>query len=106
MVPFYMGLELLDPSKYTEFILLASAKLAPIAQSPPKYHGSDSLTPELPANPHMKLAQLYSQLGIYLAYWTGKHELSLSDNPAQRTHCPLPTVLSSHISSSHLTGPA
>ena len=74
-----MGFELLDPSKYTEYILPASTKLAPIAQSPPKYHGPDSLTPGLPANPRMKLAQLYLQLGTYLDYWTGEHEPSLSE---------------------------
>ena len=80
-----MGFELLDPLNYTEFRSPASAKLAPIAQSPPKYHGPDSLTPGLPANPRMKLAQLYLQLGTYLDYWTGEHEASLSealrDNP-------------------------
>jgi pimeloyl-ACP methyl ester carboxylesterase len=80
-----MGFELLDPSNFTEFIYPASAKLAPIAQSPAKHHGPDSPTPGLPANPRMKVAQLWLQLGTYLDYWTGEHEPSLSealrDNP-------------------------
>jgi pimeloyl-ACP methyl ester carboxylesterase len=95
-----MGLELLDPSKFTEFIYPASAKLAPIAQSPVKYYGPDSPTPGYPANPRMRVAHLYFQLGTYLDYWTGEHEPSLSealrDNPrpadalppAHRAHFP------------------
>ena len=78
-VPFYQRLKLLDPTKYTEFIYPASAKLSPIAQSPVKYHGPDSPTPGIPANPRMQVARLYLQLGTYLDYWTGEHEPSLSE---------------------------
>jgi acetyl esterase/lipase len=82
---FDQRLELLDPAKFAEFIYPASTKLAPIAQSPGKFHGPDSPTPGYPATPRMQLGHLYFQLGTYLDYWTGEHEPSLSealrDNP-------------------------
>jgi acetyl esterase/lipase len=83
-VPFDRRLELLDPARFAEFIYPASAKLAPIAQSPAKYHGPDSPTPGYPADPRMKVAHLYFQLGTYLDYWTCEHEPSLSE--ALRDH--------------------
>ncbi|KAK0464191.1 uncharacterized protein EV420DRAFT_1475712, partial [Desarmillaria tabescens] len=42
------------------------------------YHPRTSSTPGYPANPRMLLARLYLQLGIFLDYYTGAHEPSLS----------------------------
>jgi acetyl esterase/lipase len=77
--PFFQGFELLDPAEFSEFFHPASASLVPIAQSKPTYFGPDSATPGMPSNPRMQLARLWLQLGVYLDYWMGLHEPSISD---------------------------
>ena len=77
--PFFLGYEILDPAKFSEFFHPANAFRAPIAQSQPTFFGPDSATPGMPSNPRMQLARLWLQLGTYLDYWTGLHEPSISD---------------------------
>jgi acetyl esterase/lipase len=55
-----------------------SASQAPIAQSLPTFFGPDSPTPGMPSNPRMKVVRLWLQLGVFLDYWTGVHEPSIS----------------------------
>jgi acetyl esterase/lipase len=76
--PFYLGYEILDPAEFSEFMYPKSASQAPIAQSPPTFFGPDSPTPGMPSNPRMKVARLGLQLGVFLDYWTGCHEPSIS----------------------------
>jgi acetyl esterase/lipase len=77
--PFFQGYEILDPAEFSEFFHPASGSLAPIAQSKPTFFGPDSATPGMPSNRRMQLARLWLQLGVYLDYWTGLHEPSISD---------------------------
>ncbi|KAI0246271.1 Alpha/Beta hydrolase protein [Lactifluus subvellereus] len=76
--PFFLGYELLDPAEFSEFMYPKSASQAPIAQSQPAFFGPDSPTPGMPSNPRMKVARLWLQLGVFLDYWTGLHEPSIS----------------------------
>ncbi|KAG7445677.1 alpha/beta-hydrolase [Guyanagaster necrorhizus] len=77
--PFFRGRELLDPSNFTAHIFPTSATSSPIADSPLEYYPLTSpTTPGYPANPRMLLTRLYLQCGIFLDYYTGAHEPSLS----------------------------
>ncbi|KIJ54242.1 hypothetical protein M422DRAFT_221782 [Sphaerobolus stellatus SS14] len=76
--PFFRGRELLDTTDFEPFLYPASQILPPISESPLTYHGPDHIIPGYPSNPRMLLARLFLQLGIYLDYYTGKHEPSLS----------------------------
>ncbi|KZT73753.1 alpha/beta-hydrolase [Daedalea quercina L-15889] len=75
---FFRGRELLEPVRFSEYLYPASQQLSTTADSPLAYHPSGSPTPGYPANPRMQLARLYFQLGVYLDYYTGYHEPSLS----------------------------
>ena len=46
--------------------------------SPPAYHPSTYHIPGYPANRRMLLPRLYLQLGVFLDYYTGMHQPSLS----------------------------
>ncbi|KAI0284135.1 alpha/beta-hydrolase [Russula brevipes] len=76
--PFFQGYDLLDPTKFPDFLHPASASLTPTAQSPPTFFDHDPATPPMPSNPRMQLAHLWFQFGTYLDYWTGLHEPSIS----------------------------
>lgn len=69
---------MLDPAAYSEFLYPQSTKLNPTSDSALAYHGADAPIPGFPANPRMLLNRLYLQLGVYLDYYTGAHEPSLS----------------------------
>lgn len=77
--PFFLGLEILDRDDFPDFLYPTSALLAPTAQSQPAFFGDDCATPGMPSNPRMQLARLWLQYGIYLDYWTGLHDPSISD---------------------------
>jgi acetyl esterase/lipase len=76
--PFFNGYEILDPAEFSEFLYPKSESLAPIAQSLPTCFGPDSPTPGMPSNARMRVVRLYLQLGVFLDYWTGCHEPSVS----------------------------
>ncbi|TFY54207.1 hypothetical protein EVG20_g9804 [Dentipellis fragilis] len=72
--PFFRGRELLDPDAYAAWLYPASAQQPMTSGIPLAY---DSAT-GWPAHPRMVLARLYLQLGVFLDYYTGIHEPSLS----------------------------
>ena len=57
--------------------------LGPISDSPPAYHPPTYYIPGYPANPRMLLARLYLQLGVFIDYYTGQHDPSLSNTLRQ-----------------------
>ncbi len=69
---------MLDPAAYSQFLHPHSSELRATADSALAYHGADAPIPGFPANPRMLLNRLYLQLGVYLDYYTGDHEPSLS----------------------------
>lgn len=69
---------MLYPAAYSEFLHPHSSELRATADSALAYHGVDAPIPGFPANPRMLLNRLYLQLGVYLDYYTGDHEPSLS----------------------------
>ncbi|KAH9950573.1 alpha/beta-hydrolase [Amylocystis lapponica] len=75
---FFRGYELLDPARFSEFIYPACCLLPVTVDSAPSWQPPTSATPGYPANPRMQLARLYIQMGVYLDYFTGFHEPSLS----------------------------
>ncbi|KAA1475601.1 alpha/beta-hydrolase [Dentipellis sp. KUC8613] len=72
--PFFRGRELLDPAAYADWLYPASARQPATSGVPLAY---SSVTGR-PAHPRMVLARLYLQLGVFLDYYTGIHEPSLS----------------------------
>lgn len=76
--PFFLGREILDPAIFGHFLHPLPPNLRPTSDSPLAYHPPDSPTPGYPANLRMQLCRLYLQLGVFLDYWTGEHEPSLS----------------------------
>ncbi|KAJ7069492.1 Alpha/Beta hydrolase protein [Mycena amicta] len=77
---FSRGRELLDPTKFSEFIYPQFLDHSTITESELAYHPADSPTPGWPANPRMPLSRLYLQLGVMLDYCIGMHEPSLSES--------------------------
>ncbi|CAA7262899.1 unnamed protein product [Cyclocybe aegerita] len=76
---FFRGRELLNPVDFAEYMHpFQLEKLPRIADSPLVYHPPSYHIPGYPANPRMLLARLYLQLGIFLDYYTARHEPSLS----------------------------
>ncbi|KAL0069099.1 hypothetical protein AAF712_003785 [Marasmius tenuissimus] len=76
--PFVRGRDLLDTTRFTDYIHPISPKIASdlLSESPLAF--VPNTNPPIPANPRMPLAFLYLQLGTYLDYYTGEHEPSLS----------------------------
>ncbi|KAF9031442.1 Alpha/Beta hydrolase protein [Panaeolus papilionaceus] len=72
--------ELLEPAIYSKYLYpFKEGPLSPIVHCPPIYHPtSHPITPGYPADPRMKLPQLYLQLGVYHDYYTDQHEPSIS----------------------------
>jgi len=77
--PFLLGRELLDKSDFPDFIYPKSLDLPRTTSSKPTYHGPDYHIPGFPSNPRMLLARLFLQFGIYLDYYTGIHNPSISN---------------------------
>ncbi|KAL0574945.1 hypothetical protein V5O48_007019 [Marasmius crinis-equi] len=77
--PFLRGRDLVDASRFTDYIHPISSKVASdlLSESPLTFVPNSN--PPIPANPRMALAFLYLQLGTYLDYYTGEYEPSLSD---------------------------
>ncbi|GBE84981.1 alpha/beta-hydrolase [Sparassis crispa] len=75
---FFRGRELLDPSQFSEYLYPSSERLSPTADSPLAYHPQTYTIPGYPANSRMLLGRLYLQLGVYLDYYAGIHQPSLS----------------------------
>ena len=103
---FFRGRELLDPESFAEYLHPACEGLHVVSDSPLAYHLPTSPTPGYPANPRMQLARLYLQLGVFLDYYTGRHQPSLSaalreaslsssrDPDSDESHA---SLLSSHV---------
>ncbi|KAF5344884.1 hypothetical protein D9758_011563 [Tetrapyrgos nigripes] len=75
--PFMSGRPLVDPSKLKEFLHPISSSQI-IVESPLAFHPPTATTPAIPANPRMLVSLAYLQLGVYLDYYTGEFEPSLS----------------------------
>ncbi|EPQ50964.1 alpha/beta-hydrolase [Gloeophyllum trabeum ATCC 11539] len=88
--PFFRGREMLDPASFGQYTYpkmqsgrksgspRSGDEEAMISDSPLAYHPATSPTPGYPASPRMQLTRLYLQLGVFLDYYTGCHEPSLS----------------------------
>ncbi|KAL0574944.1 hypothetical protein V5O48_007018 [Marasmius crinis-equi] len=76
--PFLGGRELVDASRFTNYIHPLSSKVASDLISESQLAFVPNSNPPIPANPRMGLTFLYFQLGTYLDYYTGQHEPSLS----------------------------
>jgi acetyl esterase/lipase len=76
--PFLRGREILDPNDFLEYLHPTSSTLETITDSPLAYHPKSYHIPGYPANPRMLIGRLYLQLGLFLDYYTGDHEPSLS----------------------------
>ncbi len=75
---FFRGRELLDPDLFAEFLHPRCTTLQDSSGSPLAYHSADAPIPGYPANPRMLLATLYQQLGTWLDYYTGTHDVSIA----------------------------
>ena len=70
---------MLEPDDFSEFLYPQCTQLQSTSGSELAYHGPDFRIPGFPANPRMLLPRLYLQLGVWLDYYTGEHEPSLSE---------------------------
>lgn len=69
----------MDPKEFTDFLYPYTGGVpATIVDSPPAYHPPTYHIPGYPANRRMLLPRLYLQLGIFLDYYTGVHQPSVS----------------------------
>ena len=86
---FFRGRELLNPVDFPEYVYpFKDGILGPISDSPPAYHPQTYYIPGYPANPRMLLARLYLQLGVFIDYYTGQHNPSLSNTLRQALSTP------------------
>jgi acetyl esterase/lipase len=69
---------MLSPADFADFLYPRSLSLTPTSASPQEYCPPESERPGYPANPRMLLPRLYMQEGVYLDYYTGQHDPSLS----------------------------
>ena len=77
--PFFIGREMLDPEDFRQFLYPFLPSLQIISGSPLEYHPIDHPTkPGWPSNPRMPLCRLLLQEGVFLDYYTGEHEPSIS----------------------------
>ena len=76
---FFRGREVLDPDSFADYLFPDTLQLEHLSESHLAYHGTDHAIPGYPANQRMQLARLYLQMGVYLDYYTGVHEPSLSE---------------------------
>ncbi|KIM47058.1 hypothetical protein M413DRAFT_268696 [Hebeloma cylindrosporum] len=76
---FFRGREILDPEEFTDFLYpYKGGTPTTIVDSPPAYHPPTYHIPGYPANRRMLLPRLYLQLGVFLDYYTGMHQPSIS----------------------------
>ncbi|KAF8810216.1 alpha/beta-hydrolase [Phlegmacium glaucopus] len=86
---FFRGREVLNPADFSEYIYpFEDGALEPISDSPLAYHPQTYHIPGYPANPRMLLARLYLQLGVFLDYYTGQHDPSLTNTLRQTLNTP------------------
>ena len=79
----------MDPVDFAEYIYpFKDGTLEPISDSPLAYHPQTYYIPGFPANPRMLLARLYLQLGVFIDYYTGQHDPSLSNSLRQTLSTP------------------
>ncbi|EJC98122.1 alpha/beta-hydrolase [Fomitiporia mediterranea MF3/22] len=77
--PFFLNREILDPDVFQEFLYPFPPDLKSTSDSALAYYPANHpIAPGMPANLRMQLCRLYLQLGVYLDYYTGEHEPSLS----------------------------
>ncbi|KAF8885678.1 Alpha/Beta hydrolase protein [Gymnopilus junonius] len=77
---FFRGREPLSPSDFESYLYpFTKGPLPRIADSPRAYHPQTYHIPNYPANERQFLPRLYLQLGIFIDYYTGMHEPSLSE---------------------------
>ena len=79
----------MDPVDFAEYVHpFKDGILDPISDSPLAYHPQTYYIPGYPANPRMLLARLYLQLGVFIDYYTGQHDPSLSDTLRRTLNAP------------------
>ena len=79
----------MNPIDFAEYVYPFKDKtLEPISDSPLAYHPQTYHIPGYPANPRMLLARLYLQLGVFIDYYTGQHDPSLSTKLRQTLSTP------------------
>ena len=79
----------MNPADFAEYIYpFKNGTLESIADSPLAYHPQTYSIPGYPANPRMLLARLYIQLGVFIDYYTGQHDPSLSNTLRQTLNSP------------------
>ncbi|KAH9480737.1 putative carboxylesterase M8 [Psilocybe cubensis] len=84
--PFFRGRDLLDPADFSDYLYpFPNGPLPPLSESHLAYHPQTYRIPGYPANKRMLLSRLYLQLGVYLDYYTGMHQPSLSLSLRQHT---------------------
>ncbi|TBU44448.1 alpha/beta-hydrolase [Dichomitus squalens] len=77
--PFFRGREILHTADFSDFLYPAYRDLPSTSDSALAYHPTTHRIPGYPSNPRQLLGRLYLQLGVFLDYFTGAHEPSLSD---------------------------
>jgi len=90
---FFRGRELLNPAEFADYLYpFKNGTLEPVSDSPLAYHPQTYHIPGYPANPRMLLARVYLQLGVFLDYYTGQHDPSLSNTLRQTLSKPESSV--------------
>jgi acetyl esterase/lipase len=77
---FYKNRDMLDPAKFLSYIYPYPEPLQPISDSPLAYDPPSAPIPGYPANPRMLLIRLYLQLGVFMNYYLGEHEINLHEH--------------------------
>jgi acetyl esterase/lipase len=79
----------LNPVDFAEYVYpFKDGTLEPISDSPLAYHPQTYYIPGYPANQRMLLARLYIQLGVFIDYYTGQHDPSLTNTLRQTLSTP------------------
>ena len=79
----------MNPVDFAEYVYpFKDGTPEPISDSPLAYHPQTYHIPGYPANPRMLLARLYIQLGVFIDYYTGQHDPSLSNALRQTLSTP------------------
>jgi acetyl esterase/lipase len=69
---------MLDPASFQEYMYPRSSTVPAISDSGLSYDPPTAPIPGYPSNPRMLLVRLYLQLGIFLDYYLGEHDPSIS----------------------------
>lgn len=79
----------MNPVDFLEYVYpFKDGTLESISDSPLAYHPQTYHIPGYPANPRMFLARLYLQLGVFVDYYTGQHDPSLTNTLRQILNMP------------------